>query len=329
MKTVISHATAFKFYRWIRFNNKNDAISILKLHQANIKGVPDKCCIQNLQDAQYFLKDKFDEKLPCILIRNYKNKHNINAVKIYSTSIKFPKNSFIKISENIYCPKPELLFYLLSRTLNYPELMLAGMELCGCYSLVNNEKLLNTNISPLTSSRKIKNYLNKLVQLNYKASHIHRAYKAADNLSENSYSPLESRLYIMLCSPRNKGGYAIRNMKLNQPVCLSSKAQKIAKQNRIYPDISNKNTKVAIEYDSEIYHNNVPQNEKDKLRNNALQSDGWRVFNFVKKNTYSIESLHYMALDILKANGQDKRIRQKNFITKRNALYKSLFRNFD
>lgn len=39
--------------------------------------------------------------------------------------------------------------------------------------------------------------------------------------------------------------------------------------------------------------------------------------------------MHIMATDILKANGQSPRIKNKNFSIKRDELYKSLYENYD
>lgn len=44
-------------------------------------------------------------------------------------------------------------------------------------------------------------------------------------------------------------------------------------QKTIMPDLSNVNKKNAIEYDSNAFHGEAKQNNKDKLRINALKHD--------------------------------------------------------
>lgn len=324
MNIIITHKTAFLYYRHFRSNRTNSLNHDLKFAE-NIK-IPEFYDKHNCLQAKSFCDNLIPEPKPQLLISNHNHRNlSINATAI-CTSIKYPKNSFRKIDDGIYIPTPELLFFQLSQKLNFPKLMLAGLELCSCYALATDGNLdFVKDTLPLTNKSKIQSYLKELKALNNNLRHYNIATYAASLLEDNSYSPQESRLFIMLCGPRKFGAYGIKNMQFNREIKLSNKAGKIASQNYIYPDLCNPNSKVAIEYDSNTYHNNDEQNNKDKLRINAMQSDGWRVFIFIKNNTHNRDSMHYMALDILKANGQDKRIRTQNFIYKRNNLFNELY----
>lgn len=323
MENIITHKTAFMLYRYLR--NKQSA------HKENFRHVKDlkiplayKSKDENI--IRQFLISKVNEDNINLLNSSFIHARSSNNIKTFSSKLNYPKNSFIELEEKIYIPCPELLFYQLSQILNFSHLMLAGLELCGNYSLVDNIESCNPyEIQPVLNKESLLKYLNNLQTINSHAQSIRKANCAAKYLEENSFSPLESRLYIMLCSPRYLGGFGITNMKFNKKVSLSNKATKILGHKCVYPDLCNKNLKIAIEYDSEKFHDNTAQNIKDKLRINALQSDGWRVFSFVKTNTYNVDSMQWMALDILKANGQDKRIRQKNFKEKRDILHSQLF----
>ena len=270
MKTIISHKTAFYFYRYLRMQ-ENFQIDNFPTEAQAI--VPENFDTQNLNCAESMFSELSFEQRPNFLIRDCKKTHKMSEVKFYSSNLKYPVNSFIKICDGLYIPSPELLFYQLSHILDYPILMLAGIEICGAYSLCPDANEFNkANI--ITSPKTIQSYLNNLAKLNSKVPNIRKSLNAAKHLCENSFSPQESRLYIMLSSPRNLGGYGIRNLKFNIRVALSKKAQKICNQEYIFPDLSNPKKKIAIEYDSETFHDNSMQNIKDKLRINALQSDG-------------------------------------------------------
>ena len=321
MKTIISHKTAFYFYRFLRMQ-ENFQIDNFPAESQAI--VPANFDTQNLNRAETMFSGLAFRQRPNFLIRDCKKTHKMPEVKFYSSNLKYPINSFIKISDGLYIPSPELLFYQLTQISDYPSLMLAGIEICGAYSMCPDGNQFN-KANSITSPKSIKSYLNNLAKLNNKVPNIRKSLNAAMYLGENSYSPQESMLYIMFSSPRHLGGYGIRNLEFNTAVTLSSKAKKICNQEYIFPDISNPKKKIAIEYDSETFHDNSSQNTKDKLRINALQSDGWRVFSFVKSNTYNVNALHQMATDILQANGQEKRINTKNFESKRNDLHRSLY----
>ena len=324
MNIIISHKTAFKYYRYFR-NNRHYSFNKHLTLQSKLK-IPEKSFRQDFDYAKHEIENLFDEHQINILICDNSNIHVGRDFVQHSTYLKYPTNSFYAINDSLYIPSPEMIFYQLSQILKFSDLMLAGLELCGTYTISKDfEQSLTTDIEPVTSKNKIIQFLNKLHAQNSHAQSIRYAKMVARYLEDGSNSPQESRLFVMFCGPRCYGAYGIKNMKFNQGVKLSKKSYKIAHQNFIYPDICNKDKKIAIEYDSNEFHNNVDQNTKDKLRINALQSDGWRVFSFVPSNTINIDSLHIMALDILKFNGQDKRIKTKNFYMKRNQLHNELY----
>lgn len=171
-----------------------------------------------------------------------------------------------------------------------------------------------SNLQPITNAKQIKNYVNKYARLNKNAWGLKNMQEACEILEDNSASPMESRLYVKLCGPRNKGLYACRNLKFNQAVIPSQEAKKIAGQSIIMPDISCAAKKVAIEYNSSQFHENSVQGQKDQRRRDALVHDGWVVFSFTPQQVYDADTFHILALKILKSLDQYKRIRHKNFI---------------
>lgn len=85
---------------------------------------------------------------------------------------------------------------------------------------------------------------------------------------------MESRLYYKLCGPRNMGLYGCKDLIMNCDVQLSAGAKTISGQEFVRPDILCYKSKVAIEYDSAQYHENVSQGQRDKRRRDALVYDG-------------------------------------------------------
>ena len=188
---------------------------------------------------------------------------------------KLPANSLIKINNNILTINPELTIIYLSSKLNYYELALLIHEFMGTFSITNNlEEKFMTNLPPITTKKKLQKYIVLYKKTNPRFNGAAKIKDILNFTSENSASPMESRLYIKLCGPRLKGLYGCKNLKLNEGVELSNSASKIAGQRIIKPDISNKEHKVAIEYDSSQFHESVEQGQKDKRRRDALVHDG-------------------------------------------------------
>lgn len=271
MNCVVSHKTALKYYRTIRSSNKNAEVfkDIVDIKLSPNYSVHE---IKIALECSNLLVDKSNIDL---LFARSISKHKITSARLHFTNIKFPKNSFIKIDRNLYMPCPELLFYLLATKLDFANLMEIGYELCGTYSISSSyETGFVGGITPLTTPAKILSYLNKLNNLNKYCIRINHAKNVAAQLLKNSASPLESKLGIMLFSSRKDGGFNIKNFESNNIIKISNDAKKICLQSSIKPDFSNKKHKIAIEYDSSKFHDNVAQNQKDKLRINALTHDG-------------------------------------------------------
>lgn len=169
---------------------------------------------------------------------------------------------------------PELLYCQMSATLDEVDLMLLALELCGSYSINPSEdKGFTSNINSVTTPAKIQNYIKRIKNTAGNFKGIKKAERIAKWLQKGSASPQESRLYIALCAPRYLGGYAIRGMKFNEAIQLSKKASSICGQKILIPDLSICKYKIAIEYDSNYFHDNANQNNKDKRRADAYMHE--------------------------------------------------------
>lgn len=316
---IVSHYSALSIYRNMRYFGLKD------LKQINYKQIK----LPNLSKPLITFSDipnsAIEDSKLHILIFSQKNIRHIKDVDVHCCNNRISVKSFVELNNDILIPKPELLFCQMSRLLSFEQLCLLGMEMCGTYTFDNNRhEQIRHDVRPLSNSRNILNYA-KHLQKNYNNFQgIRKALQAAQIVADNSASPQESKLFIMLCSSHKYGGYSISNMILNHEIILSKKAQQIAGQNCIKPDICNLKNKVSIEYDSNQYHDNMKQNEKDKRRYDAMYHDGWKVFNIVPSQLYNDIIFNHLALDILKANKQTTRIRFKNFHFKSSELMENL-----
>lgn len=201
----------------------------------------------------------------------YKN----SAYKFHINKNTIPKNSFLKASPQIYIASPELVFCELSEIFSFEKLMLLGLELCGTYSICEElESGFITDCAPLTTPAKLKNFTKSLRKRQTNQKGIQKASIAAEILESQCASPQEARLFTILASPRKFGGYGIKNIKLNSVIKLSADSSKLCGQKIIIPDLCIHSSKIAIEYDSDAFHENSMQNRRDKLRIDALTNDG-------------------------------------------------------
>lgn len=189
---------------------------------------------------------------------------------------KIPACSFSKkLSYNIHVTNPEMTIVHMASHLSYCELALLIHEFCGTYSISNNPEIGFINdIPPLTSISKLKSFIKQYSSTTSNIRNIRNLKDILNFASNDSASPMESRLFIKLSGPRSKGLYGCKNLKLNKKIQLTNSASRISGQRTIKPDISNIKEKVAIEYDSSQFHENSEQGQKDKRRRDALVKDG-------------------------------------------------------
>lgn len=179
-----------------------------------------------------------------------------------------------KIKDGVYCVCPEYAVVQLAQILKYEQLFVVVCELCGTYSINENENNFVYQIAPATSILKILNFHNRYVLYNPRYTGIAHVREVLQYANNGSASPMESRMFLKFCGPRKRGFYGCKDLKFNNEVKLSNSASKIAGQKIVVPDISSRKHKVAIEYDSTQFHVNIDRSQKDKLRRDALVHDG-------------------------------------------------------
>lgn len=266
----IAYLSALKIYRMIR-----NGELFFTFRKSNV--VPSRSSKYKNKDIQKIVasipalcNDKIDLSLS---LKDNENK--IASVKLHRYSGKYPHESFWNLIDDIYIASPELMFCQLGSVFSFEKLVLIGLEICGTYSFNNNSLLgFTNNLFPLTNAENIRQYILKLQKVQYNFSGLKNARKAADYLLDNSASPQESRLCLLLTGPHSIGAFGLKNCCLNMKIELSKKASLICGQKFVYPDLCNVRNKIAIEYDSDYFHSEISQNRKDKRRINALQTDG-------------------------------------------------------
>lgn len=328
-RIVLSHFSAFAVLRYARINHGK----ILKARSVGLpRVIPDKKFLMELHqnicrftsqnirlDVMVSSKCK-QEKWNFVKFHYFEDK--LNSKYLYK--IKIDDTDMQKtIFDQIYFSCPELCFLQLSTQLPQERLILFGLELCGTYAIEpNSEKGFVDNLEPVTSIDKIDKYIKSLKGLRFGNAKF--AQSTLKWIADKSASPAESKLFLMLCGPRKLGFFQVSKLNLNSRILLTEEAQKICNYKSIKPDLSLATNKLAIEYDSKAFHENVEQNQVDKSRLMALSHDGWKVITIVPQTLRNYTTFETIVKDILKHLNQDTRIRSKNFNDKSHAAFIAL-----
>lgn len=277
-KLFVENITSFEFYQNVRFADKIDLLennplnNTISLTPGNY--APSKLPISYAEIKNITIPYVADDVLHIASQCQNANRH-LDNLHFHYLSGGYPSNSFLKLNNEIYVASPELTFLQMANSLDFLELVMLGFEYCGTYSInpLSAEGFIY-NIAPLTTKTKLKNFTKRFANRNQKFKGIRKAYDALDVITDNVASPQEAKFIIKLCAPRHLGAYAVKGALSNYEITLSNGATNILGRHKIRPDLCCPKTKIALEYQSKMFHDNSDQFETDKVRNAALTYDG-------------------------------------------------------
>ena len=194
-----------------------------------------------------------------------------------------PAESFIELdnlfSKNqrepvqILLSTPEFCFLEAATDLSLLELIQLGYDLCAIYLPDSFSEFNQINRKAITTQQAISEYLNSAVNV----KGVQKARRAISYVLDNSNSPMETMIAIIMTLPRNLGGYGIIKPQLNKKIMLSSYGSQLLHRNYCICDAVWPLQKVILEYDSNMTHLNPEQHKIDKARLNALSMSGYHV----------------------------------------------------
>lgn len=264
----ISHSSALLIYR----NNRNQMYAPAYAPSKLVPKKQDKVDYIELNETQRKYEEVLNRPLDIVISNHSTSK--VSRISKHKFNGKYPLNSFLQIQNNLFIACPELVFCQMAQILNLEDLILYGMEICGTYSLCDeSEKGFCSDCAALTTVNNLIKYFKKFSFLNQPYKGSKNIKKALQIIKGNAASPQESRLYVMLCSPKYLGGYNIYGVSLNHKITLSKEASRICNKKSVVGDLCIPKHKIVIEYDSNMFHNRTDQNNIDKSRINALTHD--------------------------------------------------------
>ena len=230
----------------------------------------------------------------------------VRDVKQRACRIELPPHSFLRLGDDAYVPTPEFTFLLMAHYLDLHELIALGMELCGHYRLVgastDSPLVSNRTLygqSPLTTPRRIAALLDRVEGFHG----LTLARRACSYLVAGSASPMETALYMLLCLPRNLGGYGLPRPVLNVRRRVTVLAGSFTLSKTLVPDLFWPAAMLDVEYDSEEFHASPECLLKGARRALALRSMDVEVIAVTKDVVYDEDSFDALVRLIAKALG--------------------------
>lgn len=176
-----------------------------------------------------------------------------------------PDGAFWALSPDTFVSSPEFCFAQMARQLSVGRLALLGFELCGSYALAKDGPGFRPR-APLTSVARLAAFVAALGSF----KGVKHARAALSFLIDGAASPMESVLVALLCAPGRLGGYGLPLPQLNARIQLPPAARSMTRSTYFSCDLLWPEARLAVEYDSTLFHTGAERIAADSERRNAL-----------------------------------------------------------
>ncbi|MDR2956874.1 MAG: hypothetical protein LBU61_01655 [Coriobacteriales bacterium] len=302
MELLITHKSALEYWRLNGVEKCN-----LGRNQAR-RTAPDN---PPSSFALYHASKTFGLSLPIVYtVGMDKARRTSEIAQPHSYCGYYPKGSLIEIDEGFLISSPELCFYQMSSELSFCKLIELGFELCGTYVL----PVQNTNVGDTDSKRfygrKLLTTASKMEALSRqmrKSKYQKLVHRSLVYIADNSASPMETKLTMLLTLPYSMGGYAFPMPELNAGIIPSKSARKSSSQTSYSCDLFWPEYNLAIEYDSKMYHSEIEKIDKDSRKRNSLTALGITVITVTSQQMRNAGAFEKVAHQL--ASNMDWRLR--------------------
>lgn len=229
-----------------------------------------------------------------------------------------PDGTVFKTDEGFYVVSAELAFLQVARDFELTKLIKLGFSLCGTYAM-SKEGI--QSCEALTSVESLKSFVTKYSAV----AGSRKVARALRYITENSASPMETVLTLLLCLPYALGGYGLPFPQLNHRINI--KATKIFRaSSRFYVcDLYWPQAQIAVEYDSDEFHVGADRIAYDSNKRSNLAAQGITVITVTWDQLKNTEKLLTIAHVVAKSCCKRLRFKQSNFMRTHLALRGSLF----
>ncbi len=326
---VITYPTALEF--WL--NGTNIDTDKYVLEKRKLENIPEIIKAPDLKMAAKELTLNLGLSAPVsFMTSREKHRDNYKIFRNYIRPKYLPPNSFIQLDTSlipkldqslVFVATPEYCFLRATKDYSFAQCVEIGNNLCAIYVYDEDSSFCQrTRLAPVT-----KNAILKYLSNEKYTPYVNKAFRIAKCISDNSYSPIESKLSAIARIPKHSGGYGTPEGSLNYDIWHNREASEFLKADKSNCDIVWPKQKVIIEYDSDAVHGNAEQYAYDKKKYRALQMSGYKVFPVVKDDLKDLDSLDNLFFSVRKELGMRKDYDYfKKYLPQRREVFADLFK---
>lgn len=215
-----------------------------------------------------------------------------------------PEGSFCEIGHNTYVASPELTLVQMATRLPQVDVLELCLEFCSGYT-INPESERGFDDRPaLTSRKRLQAFVDKM-----------KGHRGAGLIKpilpfviDDSASPMESIVLMLLCLPSRKGGYQLPLPKHNEPIPVTGRARSHTGRKHLVCDLYWEKWHLDVECDSTANHTSKEQLGIDSDRRIILDA---MKYHYVGITRWQLEDSQRF-LDVVQAIRRAMGFRLKN-----------------
>jgi len=268
-------------------------LSLSRVHAAP-RSVPSSSDVERVRKDALWGIDKPVELLVDSASNRQKSKDRV--CRVQGSAI--PAASFVRVEKGVYVATPEYAFCQILHGAAYAASMLLAYELCASYVRSREDARGFRPCPPLSSPQLLGAYLS---QGDRGTRGMERLRSVVSHVAGGSASPMESLLAVSLCTPRLRGGFGFDLPELNGVVAAGRNVEAVSDASFYRCDLLWREGRVAVEYDSDMFHTGADRIAHDARRRNALTAQGYTVITVTKRQFYDELELIGVAAQIARA----------------------------
>ncbi len=284
-------------------------------NRLSVRSVKD--CVPSRRSVDYSVTQLPQVPLPLQAMVPCKAKSSVPDAVAHVCAHSIVGKPFVKISNGLLAPLPELCFVQLAQTLSLPELVHAGNALCGTFYIDPTQPGGLGSRLPLTNVSRIAAFLRKNPGLHGSKA----ARRALRWVRDGFASPPESFMWLVLGLEHRDGGYALSGLKVNERLNMSRKAAGIANRTTLVPDLCAPEARLSIEYDSNAEHLSARQLTLDATKRMALEADGYKVITVTALQLRDCREMSSVAKEAARRLGLRFRVQSSAFAVQQRRLF--------
>ena len=247
-----------------------------------------------------------------------------------------PHGTLIDLGHSVCICSPHFTFMRMAAQLDLLDAVQMGMELCGTYSrwrlepdvmgdpyysTHSEERACTFDLPRSMSKTRVQTFVER--QQGQRGAVGARA--ALPWVLDNSASPMETAVYLLLCLPKRLGGYGLPKPVLNPKLIVSNPDGRKER----YPDLFWIGANIDIEYNSDAEHSGEWARYRDSKREVELTVANVRVLPLTRAQLMNTDEFDAFAQGLRRMLGKRSRTADPEWVYRRNELRKRLLAEWD